>query len=109
MKNFLSQNLIYLRKKRGLTNSQISQDINIPEKNLVAWELETAVPEVEDVMTLSKYYNVDTSDISNVLLEQEEFKNYKTELLNTAKRPPISFGALGLCCKQRFCSTQNLC
>lgn len=54
----VSNNLINLRKKSGLTQQQLAKKFNYSDKTISKWELGYSVPSVEVLKELANYYGV---------------------------------------------------
>lgn len=65
--------LIKARKLKGLSQEEVSQSLNVSRQSVSLWECNQTIPSLENLITLSKIYNVSIS----VLTGQEEFDNEK--------------------------------
>lgn len=59
MTNNFAYNLRFLRKVRGLNQTQLGQIVGKSVKTVSAWENETRLPLVEDVYVLAQYFGID--------------------------------------------------
>lgn len=59
----ISQNLIALRKSRKLKQSELSEAIGYSDKTISRWENGTSIPDVETLVKLADFYNVNINDI----------------------------------------------
>lgn len=57
-KNLLSLRLIYLRKQKGYTQSEVAEILNISRSSLSRYEKGTRIPNIEIIMQLSLLYDV---------------------------------------------------
>lgn len=57
-KNLLSLRLIYLRKQKGYTQSEVAEILNISRSSLSRYEKGTRIPNIEILMQLSLLYDV---------------------------------------------------
>lgn len=57
-KNLLSLRLIYLRKQKGYTQSDVAEILNISRSSLSRYEKGTRIPNIEILMQLSLLYDV---------------------------------------------------
>ena len=73
----LAENLAYLRKANKLTQSELAQKLSYSDKTVSKWENGDAVPDVETLWQLSKFYNINM----NSLIED----NLKNKLAVAAK------------------------
>ncbi len=73
----LAENLAYLRKANKLTQSELAQKLSYSDKTVSKWENGDAVPDVETLWQLSKFYNINM----NSLIED----NLKNKLAIVAK------------------------
>jgi len=58
IKNTLPQNLIFLRKSQKLTQGEFAEKINYSDKTISKWENGDAIPDVETLYLIAKFYNV---------------------------------------------------
>lgn len=72
----LSNNLRYLREKKGVTLQQLANDIGINRQSLYNYENEVS-PSVENISKLAEYYNITVDSLmhSNVAQNDENKKN----------------------------------
>ena len=78
----LSEKLYKLRKKSGLSQEQLAEQLNVSRQAISKWEQGTAVPESEKLITISNYFGVtvdyllkeDTADTTNTTAEVMEEK-----------------------------------
>ena len=61
--NIIAKNLIALRKRNGLTQLQLAEEMNYSDKAISKWEKGDCVPSIYVLMALAKYYEVDIKDI----------------------------------------------
>lgn len=57
-KEILSQNLISLRKSRKLTQLELAEKLNYSDKTISKWENGDAVPDLETLVAIAKFYGV---------------------------------------------------
>ena len=58
MKNFIKDRLKELRKENNLTQKQVARILNKSETGYASWEQGLSEPNINDLILLSKYYNV---------------------------------------------------
>jgi len=76
----LSEKLYKLRKKSGLSQEQLAEQLNVSRQAISKWEQGTAVPESEKLISISNYFGVtvdyllkeDTKDTMNTTAEDVE-------------------------------------
>lgn len=64
-KECLSQNLISLRKSRKLTQLELAETLNYSDKTISKWENGDAVPDLETLISISKFYGVTLDALVN--------------------------------------------
>lgn len=64
VKKIVSQNLIALRKERGLTQAELAKSINYSDKAISRWEKGEVVPDLETIYALSEVFKVPVSAIT---------------------------------------------
>lgn len=71
----LGENILKLRKKKGLSQEQLGEKVNVTRQTISNWELDETAPNPEQLKVLSKVLNVSidellNNDINNVLIEK---------------------------------------
>ena len=56
----LGEKILQLRKERGLSQEQLASQITVSRQAISKWELGEAMPDVENIVQLSKIFNVTT-------------------------------------------------
>lgn len=59
----IAKNLIYYRKRAGLTQAELAEKINYSDKSVSKWESAGGVPDVYVLMELSKLYQVSIDEL----------------------------------------------
>ena len=65
----LAEKLVYLRKQKGWTQTQLTETLNISRQAISRWEVGAAVPSIDNLKVLSELYNV---GLDSLLNEEEE-------------------------------------
>lgn len=63
--------LLQLRKKAGLTQAELAEAVNVSRQAVSKWEMGTAVPDVENMLSLSKLFSVSVDYLVNDAMESE--------------------------------------
>lgn len=64
--------LFKMRKKSGKTQAELAEILNVSRQAVSKWEMGTAVPDVTNMMSLSKLFNVSIDYLVNDEIETEE-------------------------------------
>jgi transcriptional regulator with XRE-family HTH domain len=72
----LGEKIHQLRKERGLSQEQLASKVTVSRQAISKWELGEAVPDVHNIVQLSKLFNVST----DYLLLDDNYINTKTSL-----------------------------
>lgn len=75
IKEIISQNLISLRKERGLTQNELAEKLAYSDNMVSRWERGEITPSIETLQKISEYYNVSLSS----LLEENSAENSAKE------------------------------
>lgn len=67
----LNDKLIALRKKKGLSQLDVAEILNVSRQAVSRWEVGTSYPSVDNLAALSKLYDIALDDLMNVHLEGE--------------------------------------
>ena len=62
-KIYLSENLIRLRKKAGLTQKQLSEELYVSDKTVSKWERGLGYPEIHQLLGLSHVFSVSVDSL----------------------------------------------
>lgn len=54
----LSEKIYMLRKKSGLSQEQLAEQLNVSRQAISKWESGRSIPESDKLLTLSQYFNV---------------------------------------------------
>ena len=79
----LINNMIALRRAKGLTQIELGEKINYSDKTISKWEKGDSCPNVEAVYRLAKFYDVSVDDLLSA-----DFKNESTGSAARRQRNP---------------------
>lgn len=68
----LKEKLAALREGRGLTQGEVAAEADVARQTVSRWERGTAVPSMENLITLSRLYGVSLDELVNGRPEPEE-------------------------------------
>ncbi len=79
----ISQNLIELRKNRGLKQSDLSEKIGYSDKTISRWENGTSVPDITTLVKLAEFYDVSLTDLihENAVGKITKSEHHQQELI----------------------------
>lgn len=80
------ENLVALRKSKGLTQSQLAEELNYSDKTISKWENGDALPDTKTLHSLSRFFNV-TMDclFAGEVVVQDDQQKKKTKQNNRNK------------------------
>lgn len=73
--NYFSKNIRYLRKKYGITQSELAKRIGKTKNAVSNWEQGIRQPIVLDVIKICNYFDIDFSDLMESDLTQKKFND----------------------------------
>lgn len=73
--NYFSKNIRYLRKKYGITQSELAKRIGKTKNAVSNWEQGIRQPIVLDVIKICNYFDIDFSDLMESDLTQQKFND----------------------------------
>lgn len=87
----LEEKLIVLRKKKGLSQQELAEQLNISRQAISRWEVGTAVPSTDNLRSLCQLYNVSldyliNDDTAEAFPTDEKPSGETSAPLNRAKR-----------------------
>ena len=77
----LKEKLVDLRKKKGLCQAELAEAINVSRQAISRWEVGTAIPSADNLMWLSKFYEVSMDELMGVDTDDKQL---------TSKEPVFS-------------------
>ena len=92
MKNYFSKNLKFLREQKRLSQNKLGELANVNQTTIARWEKEEMAPSIDNVIELSKIFNIDLADLLGRDLQLNEDRKQLTEkeememLKNTLKK-----------------------
>ena len=60
-----SENLMRLRKQKGLSQGELANEIDVSRQTVSKWELGTTTPEMDKLVQLSSFFNVSVDELVN--------------------------------------------
>src|SRR5574344_886564 len=89
LRTTIVKNLSELRKKRGLTQAELAEQLNYSDKAISKWEHGDAMPSIENLIVICKFYNITldqltTEGIENIKVVDEDKQNKNNKIIITA-------------------------
>ena len=91
----LSEKLYSLRKKSGLSQEQLAEQLNVSRQAISKWESGVSVPESEKLIVISTYYNVSV----DYLIKDDVETSDSIQPTHSANKADtiVKYVGLGLC------------
>lgn len=84
----LKEKLVDLRKKKGLCQAELAEAINVSRQAISRWEVGTAIPSADNLMWLSKFYEVSMDELMGVATDDKRPTDEGQQI--TSKKPVFS-------------------
>ena len=84
----LKEKLADLRKKKGLSQAELAEAINVSRQAISRWEVGTAIPSADNLMWLSKFYEVSMDELMGVATDDKRPTDEGQQI--TSKKPVFS-------------------
>lgn len=68
----LKEKLADLRKKKGLSQAELAEAINVSRQAISRWEVGSAIPSADNLMWLSKFYEVSMDELMGVATDDKQ-------------------------------------
>lgn len=68
----LKEKLVDLRKKKGLSQAELAEAINVSRQVISRWEVGSAIPSADNLMWLSKFYEVSMDELMGVATDDKQ-------------------------------------
>jgi transcriptional regulator with XRE-family HTH domain len=62
-KMYLSQNLKYLREKKGMSQDELGEELGVIKQTISSWENSKANPSIETIVKLAEYFGVSLDEL----------------------------------------------
>lgn len=85
----LGEKIQALRRNQGLSQEQLSEKVNVSRQAISKWELNETVPDIENIVQLSKTFGVSTDyllGLESEIQDGSEKKGKADELMKTFRR-----------------------
>lgn len=69
--------IVELRKKKGLTQSQLANKLNITDKAVSKWERGLSYPDITSISLLAKHLDVDSSYLIDLCKKEDSINPYQ--------------------------------
>lgn len=67
----LAEKLRQLRKKQGLTQEQLAEELHVSRQAIAKWESGADLPDIENLVNISRFFQVSTDWLLDVHMEKE--------------------------------------
>lgn len=88
--NYFSKNIASLRNKKGLTQAQIAEILNVPRSTWGSYEGDASEPEIDRILVISEFFGVEAGDLLSKDLSDVYLMEGKEEYKKTGKSIPKS-------------------
>lgn len=75
-----AEKLYLLRKKKGLSQEQLAQQLNVSRQAVSKWENGSSIPESDKLIAISQYFDITLDYLVKDQEEQEITKDSKNEI-----------------------------
>lgn len=77
--------LFQLRKKSGMTQAELAEALHVSRQAISKWEMGITVPDINNMISISKIFEVSIDDLINEELEIEKISSLEDKTPETAK------------------------
>lgn len=81
----LKEKLVDLRKEKGLSQAELAEAINVSRQAISRWEVGSAIPSADNLMWLSKFYEVSMDELMGVATDDKQPTDEEQQA--TSKKP----------------------
>ena len=85
----LKEKLADLRKKKGLSQAELAEAINVSRQAISRWEVGSAIPSADNLVWLSKFYEVSMDELMGVATDDKQPAAEEEQQI-TPKKPVFS-------------------
>ena len=84
----LNEKLVVLRKEKRLSQAELAEAINVSRQAISRWEVGSAIPSADNLMWLSKFYEVSMDELMGIAPDDKQPANDEQQI--TSKKPVLS-------------------
>lgn len=88
----LADKILYLRKKQGMSQEALAEQLNVSRQAISRWEMGTAQPDASNLLQLSKLFSVSADFLLNDEYENDNTIQSTQEDTPPADEPVLSTG-----------------
>ncbi len=99
----LSEKLYSLRKKSGLSQEQLAEQLNVSRQAISKWESGVSIPESEKLVAISNYFNVSVDYLIKDEITAQESAAIDKADIPTKRDWTVKYIGLGLCISGFIC------
>ncbi len=71
----LKEKLVDLRKKKGLSQTELAEAINVSRQAISRWEVGSAIPSADNLVWLSKFYEISMDELMDISFDGRQEKS----------------------------------
>ena len=86
----IADKIKYLRKENNMTQEDLANKLNVSRQTISKWETNIAIPDADNIVAISKLFNITTDELLNYKIETMQKK--KQFILDMAV---LLFGIIG--------------
>lgn len=75
----LGEKILQLRKAKGLSQEQLAAEISVSRQAISKWELGESMPDIENILQLTKIFDVTSDYLLNDTIDNPDSNQMKTE------------------------------
>lgn len=87
----LKEKLVDLRKEKCLSQAELAEAINVSRQAISRWEVGSAIPSADNLMWLSKFYEVSMDELMDISCDGGQEKSQENRLSNRKQECPPNF------------------
>ena len=73
----LGERLYELRKKKGLSQEEVAEKLNVTRQSVSKWETDESKPDFDKIVPICELYEISTNELLNGTQEEKEEKEVK--------------------------------
>ncbi len=95
MINMISNNIKYLRKKKGMTQEELAAELNVSRQSVAKWENGETLPDVYNCMEIAKIFDISIDNLISFSFEngdaseESEMGKYAFGIVKVGERGQI--------------------
>ena len=86
----LGERLYELRKKKGLSQEEVAEKLNVTRQSVSKWETDESKPDFDKIVPICELYEITTNELLSGTKEEKEEEQVREEVKDNKKKKALT-------------------